>query len=98
MKANNREQDFVLRYFQSGKLDTQRALRKVKARLASFSSESEEMPKAREVRLGRYRWLAVAASLLVLVEHFRFPFMLPQCLICSRAVRWMLSQPVLSVV
>ena len=47
MKANNREQDFVLRYFQSGKLDTQRALRKVKARLASFSSESEEMPKAK---------------------------------------------------
>ena len=78
MKANNREQDFVLRYFQSGKLDTQRALRKVKARLASFSSESEEMPKAREVRLGRYRWLAVAASLLVLVAVGAYTLLLPK--------------------
>lgn len=70
MKANNREQDFVLRYFQSGKLDTQRALRKVKARLVSSTSAFEEKPKAREVRVGWYRWLAVAASLLVLVAAY----------------------------
>lgn len=69
MKANNREQDFVLRYFQSGKLDTQRALRKVKARLVSSTSAFEEKPKARKVRVGWYRWLAVAASLLVLVAY-----------------------------
>lgn len=78
MKANNREQDFVLRYFQSGKLDTQRALRKVKARLASFSSESEEMPKAREVRLGRYRWMAVAASLLILLAVGAYTLLQPK--------------------
>lgn len=78
MKANNREQDFVLRYFQSGKLDTQRALRKVKARLVSSTSAFEEKPKAREVRVGWYRWLAVAASLLVLVAVGAYTLLLPK--------------------
>ena len=36
MKVNDREQEFVFRYFQSGKLDTQKALRKVKAGCGSF--------------------------------------------------------------
>ena len=78
MKANNREQGFVLRYFQSGKLDTQRALRKVKARLASSTSGFEEMPKAREVRLGRYRWMAVAASLLILLAMGAYTLLQPK--------------------
>lgn len=78
MKANNREQDFVLRYFQLGKLDTQRALRKVKARLVSSTSAFEEKPKAREVRVGWYRWLAVAASLLVLVAVGAYTLLLPK--------------------
>lgn len=78
MKANNREQDFVLRYFQLGTLDTQRALRKVKARLVSSTSAFEEKPKAREVRVGWYRWLAVAASLLVLVAVGAYTLLLPK--------------------
>lgn len=32
MKINKNEQDFVLKYFQPGKLDTRKALQKVKAR------------------------------------------------------------------
>ena len=54
MKVNDREQEFVFRYFQSGKLDTQKALRKVKAR---------GKVKERSGLLARYRWMAVAASL-----------------------------------
>lgn len=77
MKVNNREQDFVLRYFQVGKLDTQKALRLVKARLVS-SAEAEEMPKARGVYLVRYRWMAVAASLLVLLAVGAYTLLLPK--------------------
>lgn len=77
MKTSNREQYFVLRYFQSGKLDTQKALRKVKARLVA-SSGSEEMSEARGVRFGRYRWLAVAASLLVLLAVGAYTLLLPK--------------------
>ena len=33
MKINKNEQDFVLKYFQPGKLDTRKALQKVKARV-----------------------------------------------------------------
>ena len=53
MKVNDREQEFVFRYFQSGKLDTQKALLKVKAR---------GKVKERSGLLARYRWMAVAAS------------------------------------
>ena len=60
MKVNEREQEFVFRYFQSGRLDTQRALQKVKARLGA--SEAEEKPTLMRVRLSQYRWIAVAAS------------------------------------
>ena len=58
MKVNDREQEFVFRYFQLGKLDTQKALQKVKA---------QGKVKARSGLLARYRWMAVAASLLILL-------------------------------
>ena len=39
MKINKNEQDFVLKYFQSGKLDTRKALQKVKARAGIADEE-----------------------------------------------------------
>lgn len=92
MKANNREQEFVLRYFQSGKLDTQKALRKVKARLASsgqalssgarvwqeISVDSEKRSKLQKDRLISYRWMAVAASLLILLAVGAYTLLQPK--------------------
>lgn len=49
--------DFVVKYYEQGKIDTKRALRSVKERAG--------MPVARTVKM--HRWAAVAASLLVLV-------------------------------
>lgn len=69
MKVNDREQEFVFRYFQSGKLDTQKALRKVKAR---------GKVKERSGLLARYRWMAVAASLLVLLAVGAYTLLLPK--------------------
>lgn len=69
MKVNDREQEFVFRYFQLGKLDTQKALQKVKA---------QGKVKARSGLLARYRWLAVAASLLVLVAVGAYTLLLPK--------------------
>lgn len=62
MNVNNREQDFVLRYFQSGKLDTRKALRGVMSRLSHREETSSKKRRAKQLR-----WLAIAASLLVLV-------------------------------
>lgn len=92
MKANDREQEFVFRYFQSGKLDTQKALRKVKARLASSgqalsseagvwqeaSVESEKKSKLQKDRLIPYRWMAVAASLLILLAVGAYTLLQPK--------------------
>lgn len=39
MKINKNEQDFVLKYFQPGKLDTRKALQKVKARVGIADEE-----------------------------------------------------------
>lgn len=69
MKVNDREQEFVFRYFQSGKLDTQKALRKVKAR---------GKVKERSGLLARYRWMAVAASLLVLLAVGAYTLLQPK--------------------
>lgn len=69
MKVNDREQEFVFRYFQSGKLDTQKALRKVKAR---------GKVKARSGLLARYRWMAVAASLLILLAVGAYTLLQPK--------------------
>ena len=92
MEENDREQEFVFRYFQSGKLDTQKALRKVKARLASsgqaLSSEagvwqetSVELEKRSKLQKGRlisYRWMAVAASLLILLAVGAYTLLQPK--------------------
>lgn len=69
MKVNDREQEFVFRYFQSGKLDTQKALRKVKAR---------GKVKEKSGLLARYRWMAVAASLLVLLAVGAYTLLQPK--------------------
>ena len=39
MKINKNEQDFVQKYFQSGKLDSWKALQKVKARVGIADEE-----------------------------------------------------------
>lgn len=69
MNINDREQDFVLRYFQSGKLNTQKALRNVKARSGKT---------ARIIQIHRFRWIAVAASLLVLIAVGAYTLLLPK--------------------
>ena len=71
MKVNEREQEFVLRYFQSGRLDTKQALQNVKARLSNPS-------KSKGVYRLRYRWIAVAASLLILVAVGAYTLLQPK--------------------
>lgn len=71
MKVSDREQEFVLRYFQAGKLDTQKALQKVKARCGA-NSDAKTMK-----RKPRY-WIAVAASLLVLVAVGTYALLRPK--------------------
>lgn len=74
MKVNDREQEFVFRYFQSGKLDTQKALQKVKDR---------GKVKARSGLLARYRWMAVAASLLILLAVGAYTLLQPKTITCA---------------
>lgn len=66
MKVSNREQKFVFRYFQSGKLDTQKALLKVKAR-SGMASNFDSLQIAKQASMRPRFWIAVAASLLVLL-------------------------------
>ena len=68
MKINKNEQDFVLKYFQPGKLDTRKALQKVKARVGIADEEVSHTATV-SLRMRRIRWIAVAASILVLL-HF----------------------------
>lgn len=65
MKINKNEQDFVLKYFQPGKLDTRKALQKVKARVGIADEEVSHAATV-SLRMRRIRWIAVAASILVL--------------------------------
>ena len=65
MKINKDEQDFVLKYFQPGKLDTRKALQKVKARVGIADEEVSHAATV-SLRMRRIRWIAVAASILVL--------------------------------
>ena len=65
MKINKNEQDFVLKYFQPGKLDTRKALQKVKARVGIADKEVSHAATA-SLRMRRIHWIAVAASILVL--------------------------------
>ena len=65
MKINKNEQNFVLKYFQPGKLDTRKALQKVKARVGIADEEVSHAATV-SLRMRRIRWIAVAASILVL--------------------------------
>lgn len=86
MKANKNEQDFVLRYFQSGKLNTMAALRKVKDRVTEeqreesqdATSTSKMISIAQSPRTRRLRWIAVAASLLVLLAVGAYTLLMPK--------------------
>ena len=59
MKINKNEQDFVLKYFQPGKLDSWKALQKVKARVGIADEVSHAATAS--LRMRRIRWIAVAA-------------------------------------
>ncbi len=78
MDINKKELDFVLRYFQSGKLDTQKALHKVKARAGVPVVNVEEKPSARILRMKGLRWLAVAASVAVLLVVGAYTLLQPK--------------------
>lgn len=68
MKVSDREQKFVFRYFQTGKLDTQKALLKVKARSGTAGYfDNLEIVRHNMVSVRPLRWIAVAASFLVLL-------------------------------
>lgn len=71
MKVSESEQEFVLRYFRSDQLNTKQALQKVKARLGA-SSQSKSVYRL------RYRWMAVAASLLVLLAVGAYTLLRPK--------------------
>ena len=71
MKVNESEQEFVLRYFRPDKLDTKQALQNVKARLGASS-------KSRSVYMLRYRWMAVAATLLILLAVGAYTLLQPK--------------------
>lgn len=75
MKVSDKEQQFVFRYFQSGKLDTQKAFQKVKAR---WDSAPEVKSRAKSARLSHYWWMTVAASLLVLVVVGAYTLLQPK--------------------
>lgn len=91
MKASKSEQDFVLRYFQSGKLNTMAALRRVKDRVRECQyeesqeqgaiSDSQVIPVSKSLRARRLRWVAVAASLLVLVAVGAYTLLMPRTVI-----------------
>lgn len=71
MKVNESEQEFVLRYFRSDKLDTKQALQNVKARLGASS-------QSKSVFMLRYRWMAVAATLLILLAVGAYTLLQPK--------------------
>lgn len=91
MKTNKNEQDFVLRYFQSGKLNTLEALRKVKDRVGSGNCEESHssssnivaIPHSRHIR--RLRWIAVAASFLILVAVGAYTLLMPKTTVLKTA-------------
>lgn len=75
MTANKNEQDFVLRYFQSGKLNTQEALRKVKM------ATEMDVPGHCVSRKLYLRWMAIAASLLVLLAVGAYTLLMPRTVV-----------------
>lgn len=77
MKISERENEFVLRYFQRGKLDTQEALRRVKAR----AGEEEGSTWLGHVKAHRIsmRWaIALAASFLLLLSFSTYTWLKPK--------------------
>ena len=76
MNINQNEQDFVFRYFQSGKLNTWVALQKVKAKVRN--SANEEVAKVRYVRMSYFRRIAIAASILVLLAVGAYTLLRPK--------------------
>ena len=82
MKINKNEQDFVLKYFQSGKLDTRKALQKVKARVGIADEEVSHAATV-SLRMRRIRWIAVAASILVLFTIGAYTLLLPKTVTLS---------------
>ena len=91
MKTNKSEQDFVLRYFQSGKLNTMAALRQVKDRVRECQHEesqgrdatstSQVISISKSHRARRLRWVAVAASLLVLMAVGAYTLLMPRTVV-----------------
>lgn len=68
MIVSDKEQKFVFRYFHLGKLDTQKALLKVKARSGTAGHFDQlEIVRQNMVSVRPFRWIAVAASFLVLL-------------------------------
>ena len=69
MKINKNEQDFVLKYFQSNKLDTRKALQKVKARVGIADEEVSHAATV-SLRMRRSHWLLWGMQLaLVNTSH-----------------------------
>ena len=93
MKINKDEQDFVLRYFQQGKLDTRKAWQKVISRTGKntvvdgFIPEAEENSKAKVglLRMHSLRWVAIAASLLVLLAFGAYTLLMPKTVTLTAA-------------
>ena len=71
MGTNKNEQDFVFWYFQPDKLDTREALRNVKGRVSGENRKE----------LHRLRWIAVAASLLILVAVGAYTLLMPKTIV-----------------
>ena len=82
MKINKNEQDFVLKYFQPGKLDTRKALYKVKARVGIADEEVSHAATV-SLRMRRIRWIAVAASILVLFIIGAYTLLQPKTVMLS---------------
>lgn len=85
MKVSDREQKIVLRYFQSGKLDTPKAWQKVMARVGNWE-EVEYAKKARVIRMRPLHWIAVTASLLILVAVGAYTLLQPKVVTFSSDV------------
>lgn len=81
MKTNKNEQDFVLRYFLSGKLNTQAAWCKVQNRVHGERREEALHSSSGISSHGhsrRLRWIAIAASLLILVAVGAYTLLMPK--------------------
>ena len=82
MKINKNEQEFVLKYFQPGKLDTRKALQKVKARVGIADEEVSHAATV-SLRMRRIRRIAVAASILVLFTIGGYTLLQPKTVTLS---------------